>query len=116
MAEIGIETITPKSCILHPEGYMDRVLGDSLKNRVKEVADRGCKIVVISFAKVQQINSLGMSGLLESFEIMDNTGGEIWFANLSQEITPILEAAGVLDLVLDKVSLEEARQRLPSEG
>lgn len=112
MAEIRLEELSPSAVILHLNGYLDRPLGESLKSRVQELAQSGKKDLVISFAEVQMINSLGMSGLIESFDIADETQTEIWFVEINATLTPILEAAGVLNLVIEPMSLAEARERL----
>ena len=112
MVEIRLEDVSPSATILHLKGYLDRPLGDLLKNRVQELVQGGKKELVISFADVEMINSLGMSGLIESFDIADEAQAEIWFVEINNTLTLILEAAGVLNLVIEQTSLTEARDRL----
>jgi anti-anti-sigma regulatory factor len=110
MADIRTEDVSPTAIILLPQGYLDRPLGQSIKTKVQEALAAGKKRIAISFGQISMINSLGMSELIECFEIAEE--GEIWFADVSGMVHPILEAAGVLDLSLGSVTLDEARAQL----
>jgi len=114
VSEIAFEEITPKACIVAPKGYLERKLGEELKEFVRKVLDQGYKDIVVSFAEVPLVNSLGVSGIIEVFDLIDSNGAEIWFADATKEVESVLEVAGVLNMVPKIYTSEEARQAIIS--
>lgn len=106
------EDVSPRTCILSPQGYLERVAGELLREKVKEKLDAGCKNIVISFSAVPLINSLGVSGIIEAFDLIDSGGAEIYFADANREVETILETAGVMNLVSQIITSSEARETL----
>lgn len=112
MENVRIEDFTTNSVLLVPSGYLERDLGVAIKNAVKTVLEKGNKNVVISFAEVNRVNSLGMSELIDTFDLIDNAGAEMWFVDVRNDLRAILEAAGLLNLVSQILPMEEARRAL----
>ncbi|RCK79384.1 MAG: hypothetical protein OZSIB_0024 [Candidatus Ozemobacter sibiricus] len=112
MDNVRIEDFTTNSVLLVPSGYLERDLGVAIKNAVKTVLAQGNKNVVISFAEVNRVNSLGMSELIDTFDLIDNAGAEMWFVDVRNDLRAILEAAGLLNLVSQILTMEEARRAL----
>ena len=97
-----------------PKGYLERKLGEELKEYVKKLLDQGYKDIVVSFAEVPLINSLGVSGIIEVFDLIDSSGGEIWFADANKEVETVLEVSGVLNMVPKIYTSDEARRTIIS--
>ncbi len=112
MENVRIEDFTTNSVLLVPSGYLERDLGSAIKTAVKTVLEQGNKNVVISFAEVNRVNSLGMSELIDTFDLIDNAGAEMWFVDVRNDLRAILEAAGLLNLVSQILTMEEARRAL----
>lgn len=112
MEKVPGEVLSPKAYLLHPEGYFDRTLGEALKVSVQEAIAGGYSNVIISFSRVTSINSLGVSGLLESFGLMEDIEGEIWLTEASPAHETILDTAGVLLLVNGIQSLDQIKAQL----
>ncbi len=112
MEDIKISDFTANSVLIEPSGYLERELGEKIKAAAKTTLDQGNKNIVISFAGVNRVNSLGMSELIDTFDLIDNAGAEMWFVEVRHDLLAILEAAGLLNLVSQILTLEEARQAL----
>ena len=112
MEDVRVEDLTKNSVLVLPVGYLERSLGQKIKEAVKLILARGNKNVVISFAEVTRVNSLGMSELIDTFDLIDSGGAEMWFVDVRSDVLAILEAAGLLNLVSQILTLAEAKERL----
>jgi anti-anti-sigma regulatory factor len=114
MSEIRIEQVSASGFICHLSGYLERDLGEKLSEEVGKCLQAGGQIVVIAFARVTMINSLGVSGIIDAIEKIDTAGAELWLADVVGEIKPLLDVSGVLGLVPEILTSDEARTRLNS--
>jgi len=112
MEDVRVEDLTKNSVLVLPVGYLERSLGQKIKEAVKLILAQGNKNVVISFAEVTRVNSLGMSELIDTFDLIDSGGAEMWFVDVRSDVLAILEAAGLLNLVSQILTLAEAKERL----
>ncbi len=116
MVELETQEVTKNCILIRPKGYLERLLGEKLKQTVHDVEGRGFKIYIFDFSQVSMINSLGMSGLIDSIDTIESAEAMVWFADIDPVVYPILEAAGVLEMVPDVLTLAKALERAKSEA
>lgn len=114
MSEIQIKELNAVSALITLKGYLDRVLGEQLRDAARGAVEKGYTVYIFAFTELTMINSLGMSGLIEAIDLAQSSGAEVWFADVSPVVMPILEAAGILDLVPGIVPLQEALAKIKS--
>ena len=99
--------------VLASEGKL--VLGDSstaFRKAVEELLQAGCRRIVLNFAGITYIDSVGMGTLAMIFSAVRATGGCVALAETKQEVDDALEVMQFAELIPRYASEQEAVERL----
>lgn len=112
MGEIISEKFSEKAMFIYPKGYVDKIFGEKIFEKVMEISGQGFRTVVLSFRDCPIINSLGNANLIEIIDFASKKPLELWFADLSKLHKNTFEAAGMLMFIPKVVTTEEAKKLL----
>jgi len=86
-----IDEIVGKVTVLQPQGLLDFVAADSLKNKVKNCAMNGQFNLVIDMSKVTLVDSSGMGSLVACLRVIKKEGGDIRIYGIKDQVRALFE-------------------------
>jgi anti-anti-sigma factor len=95
------------TAVIYPGPYLNRLRGQRIERRCREMLERGIRNLVINFEETELINSIGISLLLEVIEAVDESNGKVVMANLSPSNRELFDVLGILSK-LNMAASEEA--------
>ena len=96
----GDETY-PGIAVLRIDGGLFFATAEALEERVRELADKGSRALVLDLEGVNFVDSHGAAKLAEIHELAQADDVSIRFARLKPQVREVLEADGVVDLIGD---------------
>jgi len=102
--------------VVHPQGYLNNIVGEKLERECSECIEKGMKSIVLDFGKVEFINSIGISILLSIVERLRKSGGNLCFSSLSKAHRETFEMLGLTNYARTFVSEGEALKFLGAEA
>lgn len=69
--------------------------------RVREVMERGRRLVVLDMRQVQHIDSRGVGALVEAFMVARNRGGSLRLSGATRRVNDVLSLAGLSTMLTE---------------
>lgn len=102
-----------KNLIVRISGELDLVVADEFRLKVeKALDDHPVQNILINMSKVDFIDSSGLGVILGRYKRISLTGGKIALAVLKPQVKRILELSGLLKIMEQYDSEEEALDQL----
>ena len=95
--------------IVRTDGYINNLGAERIEQECDALIERGCKKIVINFAKSPIINSMGLSILIGIIERMLEIEGILVFTNLTEVNAETMEIMGLTQYAHLLSTEEEAR-------
>ncbi|MBN2432884.1 MAG: STAS domain-containing protein [Acidobacteria bacterium] len=112
-SDFGLSSEYTGDClILSTTGYINSDGGDQILAKIQEALARDINRVVINLMDSKVINSIGISFLIESIELLMNAGGRMVFANLDPSVEKALQIMGLFHFAGKASSVEDAHADL----
>ncbi|HOY65801.1 MAG TPA: STAS domain-containing protein [Candidatus Ozemobacteraceae bacterium] len=110
MPATTFHTETKKNCvIIRVDGYLDGESGPELQRMVEEFLCRGVRGFVFEFSRCANINSLGVSSLLDAaLRVVEDFGGNLAVTGLNEIQRKVLILSGIIPLAVAAPTLVEA--------
>ncbi|HEY9071994.1 MAG TPA: STAS domain-containing protein [Candidatus Ozemobacteraceae bacterium] len=95
--------------IIRIEGYLDGESGPEMQRMVEELLCRGVRGFVFEFSRCANINSLGVSSLLDAaLRVVEDFGGLLAVTGLNEIQRKVLILSGIIPLATAAPTLAEA--------
>lgn len=99
----------PNCVIIRVDGYLDGDSGQQLLQLVEDLLCRGVRGIVVDFTRCGNINSLGVSSLIDvAIRIIEDFGGRLAFTGFSELQRKVLILAGIIPMAVAAPTLAEA--------
>jgi anti-anti-sigma factor len=102
--------------IVSTTGYINSDGGEQILARIQEALDRDVNWVIVNLLHSKVINSIGISFLIESIEMLMNAGGKMVFANLDPSVEKALQIMGLFHFAGKASTVEDAKENLQPEA
>jgi anti-anti-sigma factor len=107
-----ISRMAGDAAVIHPQGYLNNLAGESLVQECNRFVESGTQKIVLNFGETDFINSIGVSLLLGIIERLRECGGALCFSNLSSAHKDTFEMLGITKYILVFGREEEALKHL----
>jgi anti-anti-sigma factor len=87
--------------VISVKGRIDSATASEFEDALNEFTQQGKNNIVLDLSEVDFISSAGLRVLVTARKAVKGTGGEIVFANSSEQVVETLEIAG-LDVLFDQ--------------
>lgn len=96
MNHFSVETKTLEDvAILAPRGYLNNIMGERLEEECTTMIKKGIRKLVLNFAEIEFINSIGISILLGILDKTTESSGTLCLTNLSRLHAETFEMLGL---------------------
>jgi anti-anti-sigma factor len=95
-----ISRMAGDAAVIHPQGYLNNLAGESLVQECNRFVEKGIHKVVLNFGETDFINSIGVSLLLGIIERLREIDGTLCFSNLSSSHRDTFEMLGITKFIL----------------
>ena len=106
--DILVERKDTNGFVITPIGVIDADTYPKFEEAVRKSLTPTTKVIVLDLAKLQYINSMGLSVLVKSEKILQNSGGSLVVINLPSQIKKVIDVIAALPAMNIFKSLEEA--------
>jgi anti-anti-sigma factor len=103
---------TGECVIISTTGYINSDGGEQILAKIQEALARDINRVIVNLLDSKVINSIGISFLIESIEMLMNAGGKMVFANLDPSVEKALQIMGLFHFAGKAPSVNDARANL----
>jgi anti-anti-sigma factor len=107
-----ISRMAGDAAVIHPQGYLNNLAGESLVQECNRFVESGTQKIVLNFGETDFINSIGVSLLLGIIERLRECGGALCFSNLSSSHRDTFDMLGITKYILVFEREEEALEHL----
>ena len=88
-------TLNETACVLEIEGEIDVYTSPQLKQDIVRIAESGIKLLIISLAKVDYLDSTGLGVLIGGLKRLRESSGNVVIVGPSMRILRIFEITGI---------------------
>lgn len=110
--EINVRTIEGATHLIEVQGEMDLYNSHHLKEMVVELLEKDTGPFIVDLAKLNYIDSSGISVLLYIFTQTKKRGRGLWFINVQGSVRKVIKLTSLLGFLPIADSLEEAQSNL----
>lgn len=82
--------------VIMPKGYINNIGAERLESTSEECIDNGSKKLVVNFADVQFINTIGLSIFLSIVQNTLDSNSLLCFTNMKKDHREMFEMAGLI--------------------
>lgn len=110
MPGLKLTTENKTNCVIvRLEGYLDDDTGHQLQQLLEDLLCRGVRGMVLEFSKCTNINSLGVSALLDiTIRIIEDFGGRLVLTGMNELQRKVMILSGMITLAKSAPNLDEA--------
>ncbi len=94
--------------ILRIDGRLDAVSSSQLDEKLTQLIDQGCKLILVDFSKVEYLSSAGMRVMLSNSKKMVTNQGQLIFFQINEEVMEIIKMAGFEKILMIRSSESQA--------
>jgi len=109
--KISVE-INGRIIIIHVDGYLNLDCGEEILENFRNHIDVGYNVCLLDMENVIDINSSGLSILIEIIEILQKYGGRLHLINIKTRIEKALNLMGIFEYVDRDDSIDWIKNKL----
>jgi anti-anti-sigma factor len=94
--------------VIEFDGRLDAVTADEVEVKIYDLINRGNKNIILDFAKLMFISSLGLRVVLATLKKVKALGGKLRVCNMNEEITEVFDISGFNSIFTIFETLEQA--------
>jgi anti-sigma B factor antagonist len=102
--------------IMMPKGYINDMVAEHLEQTSEQLLEKGVKKIVVNFAEVQYINTIGISIFTSIVQKALDYNGVLCFTNMKKVHRDILEMMGLIKYVKVFKDEEDALSFMDGKG
>lgn len=110
MSGLMLTTETKPNCVvIRLDGYLDGETGQQLQQLLEGLLCRGLRGIVLEFSKCTNINSLGVSSMLDiTMRVTEDFGGKLVLTGLNELHRKVMILSGIIPMATSAPNLHEA--------
>ncbi len=81
--------------VIKPGKEITTAKADDLRDKLLKIPEQKIEELVLDFAKVVTVDSVGLGLILAAYNTMKNSGGNLEMINVSEEISGLFHATGL---------------------
>lgn len=94
--------------VIEFDGRLDAITADNVEVKINDFINRGNKNIILDFANLVFISSLGLRVVLATLKKIKAVSGKLRVCNMNEEITEVFDISGFNAIFIIFETLDEA--------